>query len=57
MGDIKQMMTAFALALPYLAILAYSWDRRQTPIGLVVCICLAIVELLVAGHLWVAFLV
>jgi hypothetical protein len=47
-------MTALIIAIPYVLIMLIAWDRRQTGMGLVLCLLLAIVEVAVAGHLWLA---
>jgi hypothetical protein len=48
------VLTALIIAIPYIAILLIAWDRRQTGMGVVLAILLALVELMVAGHLWLA---
>jgi hypothetical protein len=48
------MMAAFVILLPYAVIMLVSWDRRQVGMGVVICLLLAIVEIAVAGHLWLA---
>lgn len=48
-------LTALILLAPYLAILIYAWDRRSTEMGIVVCLTLAVIEVIVGAHLWLAF--
>lgn len=47
-------VTLLVLALPYLAIMVWCWDRKRTPAGVVACVTLLVLELIVAAHFWVA---